>query len=287
MTTSDYTGIERTLRVVPVGDRLRLSADKLAADLGLSLSGYDRLVRRWSGVDPKTFLRILTERHEIAEKFRATPEQLDALWDVNFAADRGIRVNAVVLGSAGDTEHERVLDIRYGAHDSPFGRLFIAVTPMGICKLSFPQENDHGDLLKSLEHSWPGATMKQDHEATAPIAAALFQPEHTLTRRFPVVLKGTRFQLKVWKTLLTIPMGKVCSYGQIARAIGQPKASRAVGSAVAANPVAYLIPCHRVICSSGATGNYRWGESRKRAMLCWEACKDFLGQENGSDLATQ
>ena len=287
MTTSDYIGIERTLRVVAVGNRLRFSADKLAADLGLSLSGYDRLVRRWSGVDPEVFLRILTERYATAEKFSAAPEQHDTLWGVNSAAGGGVRVNAVVFGSAGDTEHERALDIRYGAHDSPFGRLFIAVTPMGICKLSFPDETGHGHLLKSLEHSWPGATMKQDHQATAPIAAALFQPEHTLTHRFPVVLKGTRFQLKVWKTLLTIPMGKVCSYGEVARAIGQPKASRAVGSAVAANPVAYLIPCHRVIRSSGAIGHYRWGESRKRAMLCWEACKGFVGHENGLNLVTQ
>lgn len=285
--TSDYMRIERALQVVPEGDRSQPSLDKLAADLGLSLSSYDRLVRRWSGVDPQTFLRILTGHHELARESWTRMETHDSLWCLNSVARRDERVHVVDLRSSDKTQDERALDIRYGEHDSPFGRLFLAVTPMGICMLSFLDEAGHGDLPKSLEQTWPGTAVTADHKTTATIAAALFQRAHTQAHRFHVVLKGSEFQLKVWKTLLEVPMGKVCSYGQLARAIGQPKASRAVGGAVAANPVAYLIPCHRVIRSSGATGNYRWGRSRKRAMLFWEACKGCMDQEAVSDCAEQ
>ncbi len=289
MTNSDYKRIKRAVQIVLAGDFSRPSLDKLAADLGLGTSSYDRLLRCWSGVDPQKFLHILTGHQELARKNWdwARMEVHESSWRFKPGAHRNEPEKIVDLRSGDEIQDGRSLDIRYGEHDSPFGRLFMAVTPMGICKLSFPDDTEHGDLLKSLKHTWPGTTFKQDYQATAPIAAALFQPEHTLTHRFPVVLKGSKFQLKVWKTLLEIPMGKVCSYGQIARAIGQPKASRAVGSAVAANPVAYLIPCHRVIRSSGAVGNYRWGESRKRAMLFWEACKGIVDQETGLDLVKQ
>jgi AraC family transcriptional regulator of adaptative response/methylated-DNA-[protein]-cysteine methyltransferase len=287
MMTSDYVRIERALQVVPEGDRSQPSLDNLAADLGLSLSSCDHLVRRWSGVDPQTFLRILTSHRELARESWARMETHDSLLHSNSVARRDERVHVVDLRTSDQAQDERALDIRYGEHDSPFGRLFLAVTPLGICKLSFLDEAGHGDLPKSLEQTWPGTAVKADHETTAPIAAALFQPAHTQIHRFHVLLKGTEFQLKAWKTLLEVPMGKVCSYGQLARAIGQPKASRAVGCAVAANPVAYLIPCHRVIRGSGATGNYRWGRSRKRAMLFWEACKRCVDQAAVPDCAEQ
>lgn len=271
--TSDYEWIERAVQVAHEGNRSQPNLDQLAAELGLSLSGCDGLVRRWAGIDPQTFLRILFSHIGVEKNYRIRTDELDTPRFSNSMNPRDDRVHVVDLKSNDSKHDQQCLDIRYGEHDSPFGRMFLAVTQMGICNLSFPEEAEYGGMLTSLEQTWSGTAVKEDNRTTAPIAAALFKQDNTKKHRFDVVLEGTEFQVKVWKTLLKIPMGKVCSYQQVARAIGQPNASRAVGSAVAANPVAYLIPCHRVIRSSGATGEYRWGQSRKRAMLFWETCK--------------
>jgi AraC family transcriptional regulator of adaptative response/methylated-DNA-[protein]-cysteine methyltransferase len=168
------------------------------------------------------------------------------------------------------------LVIRYGVHASPFGPCIIATTPQGVCELAFAEPDDVPETLATLRARWPEAEWTEDPEATAPVRDALFAPldappDAPSRAPFMLLLKGTNFQVRVWEALLRIPPGQTTTYGAIARALGEPGASRAVGNAVGQNPVAALIPCHRVIRQTGALGGYRWGVARKRALLAWEA----------------
>ena len=164
----------------------------------------------------------------------------------------------------------RGLELRWGFHGTPFGTAFIAVTDHGVCRLSFwGGRGGRARALAALKRSWPRADSREDRAGTAAVVRKIFSGKG----RVPVVLAGTPFQRKVWEALRRIPAGRTASYGQVAAAVGRPNAARAVGTAVGENPVAYLIPCHRVLRSTGALGGYRWGTGRKRAILAWEACR--------------
>lgn len=164
------------------------------------------------------------------------------------------------------------LAITFGFHPSPFGEFLLAATHRGICHLGFSGQPDRTRALADLGAAWPGARLKEDPDVTAPLALRIFEPAAG-DRPFNLLLKGTNFQINVWRALLRIPRGQVASYQDIAGLIGRPRASRAVASAVAVNPVAYLIPCHRVIAKSGKIHLYRWGTARKKAMVGWEAAR--------------
>ena len=273
MANRDAERVERAIRFLDTHYREQPSLDEVAGAVGLSPYHFQRVFKRWAGVTPKRFLQFLTVEHAKAAlaEGRST---LEASWDAGLSGpgrlhDLFVAVEAVTPGEF--KENGRGLVIRYGFADSPFGTALIALTDRGICGMAFTEEADAQGALDTLERRWRGASWQRDDEAAANMARTIFADrEHG---RITLELNGTNFQLKVWEALLRIPPGTLVSYGDVARSIGHPDAVRAVGTAVGQNPIAYLIPCHRVIRSTGAFGNYRWGAARKRAMVGWEAAR--------------
>jgi AraC family transcriptional regulator of adaptative response/methylated-DNA-[protein]-cysteine methyltransferase len=172
------------------------------------------------------------------------------------------------------------LSIGYGLHDTPFGQCLLATTPRGICHLQFLDAPSKNTDLQWLRLEWPQADILPDQQRTQPLCDRLFAPASVNNKPLALWVKGTSFQLQVWRALLQVPFGGMTTYENVAKAIGHPTAARAVGNAVGCNPVAYLIPCHRVLRASGALGGYRWGLGRKAALLAWEASwRERLGQD--------
>ena len=271
--STDYARIERAIRYL---DRERASAPSLAdvaAHVGLSESHFQRMFTRWAGISPKRFVqyrtaevvkRLLRERRPVLETtYEAGLSGPGRLHDLVVNAE-AVTPGELQRGGLGVT-------VRYGFHPTPFGDCLIAVTPRGICHLAFVAPVSRDDALARLVHDWPLAQLLPDQDATRAAAAKAFPPPgSSALPSLALHVKGTNFQLKVWKALLEIPVGDVTTYGAIATKLGDPNASRAVGSAVGANPVSYLIPCHRVIRASGELGGYAWGVDRKRVMLALE-----------------
>lgn len=243
---------------------------EIAARSGTSPYHFQRLFSRWAGLSPKKYVQYLT-----LERAKASLEASQSVLTAAFASglsgpgrlhDLFVKVEAVTPG-----EYKRGgagLVIRYGAHDSPFGPCLLMQTERGICGLAFLDGDDPRSTLADMATRWPRARFVEDREAGTGLAARVFAPGpgETLT----VHLHGTPFQIQVWEALLRIPSGAVTSYQAIAGHMARPHASRAVGTAVGANPIAYLIPCHRVLRKSGALGGYRWGLGRKLGMLSRE-----------------
>lgn len=281
--STDYSRIERAIRYL---DRERASAPSLAdvaAHVGLSESHFQRMFTRWAGISPKRFVqyrtaevvkRLLRERRPVLETtYEAGLSGPGRLHDLVVNAE-AVTPGELQRGGLGVT-------VRYGFHPTPFGDCLIAVTPRGICHLAFVAPVSRDDALARLVHDWPLAQLVPDQDATRAAAAKAFPPPgSSALPSLALHVKGTNFQLKVWNALLQIPPGEVTTYGAIARNLGDPNASRAVGSAVGANPVSYLIPCHRVIRASGELGGYAWGVNRKRVMLAKEAAVAGLGTED-------
>ena len=273
MATTDYDRIAQAIAYLEAHVAERPSLPNVARVTGLSPFHFQRLFRRWAGVSPKRLLQYMTAQRAKAA-LRNGRTVLDAAYDTGLSGpgrlhDLLVSVEAVTPGEvraagAGVT-------IRWGQHETPFGRCLVAVTDRGVCQLAFDQER-LGDLLGRLEREWPAARLQRDQAGTAPFVRRIFAPRHR-ARPLPLHVRGTNFQLKVWEALLRIPPGTTTSYGDLADRIGAPGAARAVGSAVGANPVAYVIPCHRVLRASGALGGYRWGTDRKRVMLAREAVR--------------
>jgi AraC family transcriptional regulator of adaptative response/methylated-DNA-[protein]-cysteine methyltransferase len=273
---TDYARIEKAIRFL---DRERAAAPSLATvaeHVGLSEAHFQRLFTRWAGISPKRFLQ-----HRTAEVVKRLLRERRPLLDVTYEAglsgpgrlhDLLVNAEAVTPG-----EYQRAgegLTVRYGFHPTPFGECVIAVTPRGVCHLAFVQPVSRAEALERIRRDWPRATLVPDQAATRGAAAWAFPPPGSAAvPSLALHVKGTNFQLKVWRALLEIPAGSVTTYGDLAAAIGDPKASRAVGTAVGSNPVSYLIPCHRVIRSTGELGGYAWGPDRKRSMLALEASR--------------
>lgn len=274
---SDYTRIEAAILYLDAHRREQPSLGQVAAQVGLSESHLQRLFTRWAGVSPKRFLQFRTAADARA-LLRAGPSVLDVSYEVGLSGpgrlhDLLVAVDAVTPGE--DRAQGAGLEIGYGVHETPFGPCFIAATARGVCSLAFLSEERGADAaLAELAERWPRATVREDAGRTAALVQRIFDPAHAADPRpIGVLLQGTNFQLKVWEALLRVPSGQLTTYESIAAAIGAPRAVRAVGSAVGSNPVAFLIPCHRVIRKTGAFGDYRWGATRKRVMLEWEAAR--------------
>jgi AraC family transcriptional regulator, regulatory protein of adaptative response / methylated-DNA-[protein]-cysteine methyltransferase len=233
------------------------------------------LFSRWAGISPKAMLKFLTAQRAKTLLRDSRASVLDAALDAGLSGpgrlhDLLVTVDAVTPGEF--KNYGVGMEIRYGFHESPFGACLIGATSRGICHLSFLDEKSsrrRAAFLEELKSDWPRATLRRDLPATDRLVRRIFI---RAADRAPlrVHLVGTPFRVKVWQALLEIPFGRVMSYHDVARSIGAPDACRAVGSAVGANPVAYLIPCHRVIRETGVVGDYRWGRERKLAMLMWE-----------------
>ena len=245
---------------------------KLAEQADLSPFHFQRLFKRWAGVSPKQFAAYLTLEHA-KETLEQSASVLGAAFDVGLSGpsrlhDLFVAVEALTPGES--KTQGRDLVIRFGCHETPFGPALILVTDRGVCGFDFISGNEaHGSkaALKGARARWPLSRFVADQAATAAVAANMFGPAKD-TR---LLLRGTNFQIQVWSALLRIPPANIATYGAVAQAIGKPKAVRAVGSALAANPIGYLVPCHRVLRSTGLFKHYRWGASRRHAMLAWEA----------------
>jgi len=264
---SDYDRIERALAFLK--DRFREQPDlaTVAAEIGLSEAHFQRLFRRWAGVSPKRFLQYVTAEH-VRERLRESHSVLDAAFDAGLSGpgrlhDLTLSMHAMTPGEVGRGGADLV--IRHGTHETPFGEMFVALTERGVTAMSYSQ-----NALQEQQERWPNAQFAEDAPAARAVVDAVFE-RRPLDRVLHV--PGTNFQIRVWEALLRVPPGALTTYGDLAKSIGSPGAARAVGSAVAQNPVAYLIPCHRVIRASGIVGDYRWGTDRKRAMLGWEAVR--------------
>ncbi len=267
----DYAVIEQAIHYVDEHAEQQPELSEIAAAVGLSEYHFQRLFTRWAGISPKRFLQFLTKESAKGLLDRSD-NLLDTTYEVGLSSlgrlhDLFINTEAVTPGQY--KTRGTGVTIRYGLHPTPFGDCLIGVTERGICHLAFVQDSE-GDVIDRLVSDWQQAKMIEDYDATAPLIEPIFDLSRRAGVALNVHLRGTNFQIKVWEALLRIPPGHVSTYEHVATRAGHPTATRAVGSAVGHNPIAVLIPCHRVIRKLGEFGNYRYGAIRKKALLAHE-----------------
>jgi AraC family transcriptional regulator of adaptative response/methylated-DNA-[protein]-cysteine methyltransferase len=270
---NDYERIARVIRYADARRAEQPGLSVLAREAGLSTSHFHRLFTAWAGVTPKSFLQCLTFSRARA-LLRAGENILDAALEAGLSGPGRLHDLCVSLEAASPGEIKSGgagwrMSAGYGP--SPFGDCLVAQSPRGLCHLSFVDRNRES-AWEELTRHWPNAAWRRDDAAAGPLLALIFARGQAPASRQPLraLVKGTDFQVRVWRALLRVPPGGLTTYGHLASAIGAPSAARAVGSAVAANDLAWLIPCHRVIRQTGAIGEYRWGATRKQAMIAWE-----------------
>ncbi len=269
---TNYSRIAEAITYIKDNFQTQPGLDEVAEKIHLSSFHFQRLFTEWAGVSPKKFLQYLTVAH--AKKM--LKENQASLFDTAF--ETGLsgtsRLHDLFIHIEGMTPGEYKngganLSINYSFAETPFGNILVASTPKGICHIAFA--DDEAVAFHTLQQSFPQAQYQQRVDLIQQNALFIFTHDWTQLNQIKLHLKGTAFQLKVWETLLKIPMGRLSTYGSIARQLQNPNASRAVGTAIGDNPVAFLIPCHRVIQSTGVFGQYHWGSVRKTAMIGWEA----------------
>ena len=270
---TDYERIEKAIIYLKENFKEQPDLDAVARQVHLSPFHFQRLFKDWAGVSPKKFLQFIS-----VEYAKGLLKQDLSLSDVSF--ETGLsgtgRLHDLFIGIEGMTPGEfrnggEALKINYSFAETPFGDIIIASTPKGICQLAFVKDERSG--IGNLQYFFPNARLLQKTDMIQQDALRFFTGDWSDLQKVKLHLKGTAFQLKVWQSLLKIPFGNISTYASIAANVNSPGASRAVGSAVGSNPVAFLIPCHRVIRSSGIIGEYHWGSQRKTAILGWEAAK--------------
>lgn len=272
--SADYRTIEQAIRYLEKNAQRQPDLKEVAAAVGLSEFHFQRLFTRWAGISPKRFLQFVTKEHA-KELLDQSANLLDTTVQVGLSSlgrlhDLFVTTEAVTPGEY--KSRGAGLSIRYGIHPTPFGKCLLGLTDRGICHLGFVQTTE-GSAVDELVSRWQQAEMIEDERATAPMVEPIFDVGRRAGQPLHLYLRGTNFQLKVWEALLGVEAGTVTTYSQIADRIGKPRGARVVGSAVGANPVPILIPCHRVIRALGEFGNYRYGAARKLALLGWEFSK--------------
>jgi AraC family transcriptional regulator, regulatory protein of adaptative response / methylated-DNA-[protein]-cysteine methyltransferase len=278
-TSSDYARIARAIEWITSRVAEQPTLEEIAAHVHLSPFHFQRLFTRWSGTTPKRFLQVLTL--ETGKPLLAGQMPLLEVADrLGLSSASRLHEHFVTLEAASPGEYRsggENLVIRHAVRSSPFGPMFIAQTPRGICRAAFADEQERTSLarwrtaqLALLSRDWPGARLHADSSAGADLSGLLDAASTTAPQPLSLHVRGTNFQIAVWRALLRIPPASLCSYAGVAKAAGKSAAIRAAGTAIGANPVAFLIPCHRVIRQSGALGGYRWGTTRKLAIQCWE-----------------
>jgi AraC family transcriptional regulator, regulatory protein of adaptative response / methylated-DNA-[protein]-cysteine methyltransferase len=268
--SEDYLRIEQAITYLEDHYKDQPSLEDVAANIGLSEFHFQRLFTRWAGVSPKRFLQFLT-KEGAKDLLNRSENLLDTTHQVGLSSLGRLHDLFVTTEAVSPGEYKsrgEGVTIRYGLHASPFGKCLVAVTERGICHLGFVQVSE-GNAIDNLVAEWKNARMLEDHKSTAQLIEPIFDANSR--GKLNIHLRGTNFQLKVWEALLKIPAGTVTTYEGLAERIGQPTASRAVGTAVGHNPIAVLIPCHRVIRKVGEFGNYRYGSPRKKALLAYES----------------
>lgn len=272
---SDYARIADAISFIASQVARQPTLDEIAAHVHLSPFHFQRLFSRWAGVTPKRYLQVLTlERAKaLLQESRPLLEVADTLGLSSGSRlyDHFVQLEAVTPGEYKQRGAGLVID--HGVHDTPFGQAFVALTPRGVCNFSFLDDQAPQAPLTALAQSWPEAELRKAPSRTQGVIHTMFDSSKEPDRPISLHVSGTNFQISVWRALLQIPPAKVVSYTQVASAVGNPKAARAVGLAVGANPVALMIPCHRVIQQNGKLGGYHWGETRKQAIHAWEAAR--------------
>jgi len=274
MRTSDYQRIERAIHFLEANFRAQPRLEDIARHVGLSEFHFQRLFRRWAGISPKRFLQFLTADYA-RELLQRSHNVLDATDQAGLSSggrlhDLMVNLHAVTPGELG--RGGAGLIIRYGFAATPFGECLLALTDRGVCSLAFLDHSNRNQAVTELKRQWPQGALQQTTREIHVLAQRLFASTHRGVT-LPLLVRGTNLQVKVWEALIRLPPGAVMSYEALAAGIGAPRAVRAVASAVARNPIGWLIPCHRVIRKTGAFGEYHWGEARKKAMFAWEAAR--------------
>jgi AraC family transcriptional regulator of adaptative response/methylated-DNA-[protein]-cysteine methyltransferase len=270
---NDYERIARVIRYLDEHHAEQPGLAALAKSAGLSPYHFHRLFSAWAGVTPKDFLQCLTLAH-VKESLQNGKSILDSSLDAGLSGPGRAHDLCVNLEAASPGEIKlggKGWTITAGFAKTPFGNCLIAQSPRGICHLAFLEPGEEKAAWSELHENWPNARLLRNDSAARKFSRQIFT--HSTRRSRPAIralVRGTPFQLRVWRALMRIPAGHVTSYGRLATTLNIPSAARAVGSAVAANSLAYLIPCHRVIRETGVVGEYRWGDLRKRALLVWE-----------------
>ena len=274
--SQDYARIEAAIGYLDDHFQDQPNLNELAEVAGLSPYHFQRVFQRWAGISPKRFLQFLTVDYARGLLERSMPV-LDAAYESGLSGpsrlhDLFVATEAVTPGDVRRQGED--LEIRWGVHDSPFGWCLIGVTERGMCWLSFgpADAQDRAWVDEHLGQRWPKATLIEDVPATAGYAEQIFG-ENDSDEPLKLHLRGTNFQIRVWDALMRVPPGTVISYDDIARRIGQPTAARAAASAIARNPIAFVVPCHRVIRKTGPFNNYAWGAPRKQAIIAWEQAR--------------
>jgi AraC family transcriptional regulator of adaptative response/methylated-DNA-[protein]-cysteine methyltransferase len=271
---ADYDVVRRAIAHIKGNWRSQPEIEQIAEAAGVTPTELHHLFRRWAGLTPKAFLQALT-LDSARNLLRDSASVLDASYEVGlsgpgrlhdlFVTHEAMSPGEWKSGGEGTT-------ISYGFHPSAFGTALVMATERGLCGLAFSDHGGERPALEDMRRRWPKATIVEDSARTAPLCARIFDKNlWRADRPLRVVLIGTDFEVRVWETLLKIPMGRATTYSDIANNIGRPKAPRAVGAAVGKNPISFVVPCHRVIGRSGELTGYHWGLTRKRAMLGWEA----------------
>lgn len=276
----DYQRVEEAIRYLEMNYRQHPSLEEIADSVHLSKYHFQRLFKRWAGISPTQFMQFLSLEYA-KERLRESQSVLDAALDAGLSGPGRLHDLFVTFEAITPGEYKRRcagLPIAFGFHDTPFGQCLLATTERGVCALQFLQGSDRSAARDQLIKHWPEARFAEDPNETQSLVDRIFAPvAPDSPRPFHLLLKGTNFQVKVWQALLAVPPGALVSYQDIASHVGKPNGARAVGGALARNPVAYLIPCHRVINRTGESHSYRWGAARKKAMLGWEASKSERG----------
>lgn len=268
----NYYRIEKAIKYLEEHFLEQPNLDDLADKLGLSPFHFQRMFTEFSGISPKRFLQYLTSGY-LKDKLSETQNLIHAAEEAGLSSQSRVYDLFVTLEGVTPQEYKSKgsgLEINYGFHATPFGRCLIGVTSRGVCWLSFINDNNDASELANLQSHWEKSVLKEDEQATALYIDKIFSNAKGIDSKLNVLVKGTNFQLKVWNALLNLHSGELVTYQHIANRIGNPKALQAVGSAVGANSLAYLIPCHRVIRKEGRLGEYRWGSSRKKVLIAYE-----------------
>jgi AraC family transcriptional regulator of adaptative response/methylated-DNA-[protein]-cysteine methyltransferase len=271
---ADYDKVRRILAYITENWREQPSMELIAEHVGLSEPHLHHVFRRWAGLSPKAFLQAITLDHARG-LLRDSASILDTAYEVGLSGPGRLHDLFVTheAMSPGDWKAGgEGLILRYGYHPSPFGEALAVATDRGLAGMGFVDDGNYAAALADMVRRWPKAVFVQDQETTGPMTARAFDPvlwkPETPLR---IVFIGSDFEVRVWETLLRIPLGQATTYSAIAEKLGKPNAARAVGSAVGRNPVSFVVPCHRVIGKSGSLTGYHWGLTRKQAILGWEA----------------